>query len=88
MFRCPYRPKQGLDSPDPNGYLERWLFHYDNCTCPIVDCYYYEMVSQDNHIKDYWISRGKLTVSWDHRFGMLLGFPETLKDLMEIHYPY
>lgn len=47
------------------------------------------MEDQSNHIKDYWINQGRLTVEWNKQYGILLGYPKHgVRDILEIRYPY
>lgn len=89
MYKCPNRPKQDFENPDPDGYLDKFFRHEEYCTCLIRRLYSYKMEDQSNHIKDYWTSQGRLTVNWHVELGILLGYPKHgVRDILDIRYPY
>ena len=82
MHKCPNRKSW------KNETMETWLWHHKNCTCSIMDLYEFKMVNQDDHIRAYWETEGKLNITWSSSYGMLLHYPKTTLPDSEIGYPY
>jgi hypothetical protein len=93
MFCCPNRAsqqekinKKKFDSFDE--YMAVWDWHHKNCTCGIMDLYEFAMEDQDDHIRCYWVSLGRLKVRWHKEHGMLLDYQGNFMWMSRIGYPY
>lgn len=87
MYNCPNKKDYQNYYGDIDEKEKRWLFHLNNCTCPIMDLYEFKMVKQDDHVRAYWEAEGRLEVTWHLTYGMSLHYPKCTIDL-SIRYPY
>ena len=87
MYKCPHGEKQ-TDKENVDEYIGRWLWHMNNCTCPVMEAYDYFMLDQSNHCKDYWENTGKIKVRWHKKVGLTFEYPVTLMDIIDVRYPY
>ena len=87
MFNCPNRSPENVSNTF-DEHMEHFDFHYSNCTCMIMDSYFFYMSKQDDHIRAYWESLGLLKVKWNIKYGVLLHYPVQKNYVQKIGYPY
>ena len=87
MFKCPNRVP-GSVAQTFDEHMENFDFHFNKCTCFIMDLYLFSMVEQDDHIRAYWESLGLLEVRGSIKWGVLLRYPLPKNYVQEIGYPY
>lgn len=61
-----------------DAYLERFFWHMKNCTCFIMEFYYYDMIEQDNHIRDYLRNEKLMDVQFSPTCGVTYYFFDDL----------